>query len=237
MTSIVPRPNQIAELVGRLELPLAALDVEHLRVISEVMVDAWRELLATQAAIITTGTEVEVSALLVTKLNALLDTHPLWAQLVRTVTRGSETISYDGSHLEKRPDLSIHLTGRNPSFPLTIECKIVDAAGKKGVDVYCKSGLKRFLNGDYAWAAREAFMLGYVRDNSSISVSLSPLLAKTEKQNPFGVELAPEQVTIDGSDCAQSRHGREFKYLVPADKNPGPIGIWHLWMVGTPSSA
>ena len=45
-----------------------------------------------------------------TRLNRLLDEHPLWEQMVRSVTRGSETLSFDGVHLEKRPDLSIHLT-------------------------------------------------------------------------------------------------------------------------------
>ncbi|MEH2533612.1 hypothetical protein V1277_000004 [Bradyrhizobium sp. AZCC 1588] len=236
MTSIIPRQNQIKELVGRLELPLAALDVEHLRVIAEVIERAWLELCTAQAVTIATGTEAEINALLATKLNALLDIDPLWSQLVRSVTRGSESISFDGSHLEKRPDLSIHLTGRNPSFPLTIECKIVDAAGQKSVGVYCNTGLKRFLNGEYAWAAREAFMLGYVRDGSSIAISLAPLLTKSKrgKPNPFGIGSVLAPLTLDDLDGAHSHHSRSFKYLIPANKNPGPIGIWHLWMTGNP---
>jgi hypothetical protein len=234
MPIITPRPNQILELIRGLEFPLIALASEHLEVMAEVIGGAWQDLLASQAETLATGTEPEVNALLATRLNALLDEHPLWQQLVRSVSRGSEVASFDGSHLEKRPDLSIHLSGRNPSFPLMVECKIVDAVSQRGVDTYCASGLRRFLVGEYAWAAQEGFMLAYVRDGSSIAHTLAPFLQQSQSASPppYAVEQMPCPVALENLDGAHSKHSRAFKYLVdaPLNQKPGAISVWHLWM-------
>jgi hypothetical protein len=234
MPIITPRPNQIFELIRGLDLPLVALASEHLEVMAEVIGDAWQDLLATQAETLAKGTEPEVSALLATRLNALLDEHPLWQQLVRSVSRGSELISFDGSHLEKRPDLSIHLSGRNPSFPLIVECKIIDAASQRGVDAYCEKGLKRFLIGEHAWPAREAFMVAYVRDGSSIAATLAPFLnqSASAQPTPYAIEQMLNPLSLEKLDSAHSSHARAFKYLVdpPLNQVPGPISVWHLWV-------
>jgi hypothetical protein len=234
MPVIVPRPNQILELIRGLDLPLIALEPEHLEVMAEVIGGAWQDLLGPQAETLAKGTEPEISALLATRLNALLDEHPLWQQLVRSVSRGSEIISFDGSHLEKRPDLSIHLSGRNPSFPLIVECKIIDAASRRGVDAYCEKGLKRFLIGEYAWPAREAFMIAYVRDGSSIATTLAPFLNQSESARPapYAIERMPNTLALGNLDSAHSSHSRAFKYLVdaPLNQEPGPISVWHLWV-------
>lgn len=234
MPAIIPRPNQIYELVRGLELPLVALAKEHLEVIAEVICGALQDLLVTQPNTLTTGTEPEISALLVSRLNALLNENPLWQQMVRSVSRGSEAISFDGSHLEKRPDLSIHLSGRNPSFPLVVECKIVSSSGKRDVEAYCENGLRRFIAGEYAWPMQEALMLAYVRDESSIANTLTPYLSLSEAISPppYAIEQMPLDIKLPNVDSALSRHARAFQYLVspPANQTPGPISIWHLWM-------
>jgi len=234
MPVIKPRPNQIFELVRGLHLPLVALDKEHLAVIAEVIGEAWQYLVEHQSQTLANGTEAEISTLLVTRLNGLLDEHALWQQLVRSVSRGPEILSFNGAHLEKRPDLAIHLSCRNPSFPLVVECKILDSGTQKGVNTYCDKGLTRFLVGEYAWPAREAFMLAYVRDGSSIVGALSPFFTQSQNKQPppYAIEQMPDVLGLQNVDGAQSRHGRGFKYLVepPRNQDPGVISVWHLWM-------
>lgn len=236
MTSLAssPRLNQIDELTRGLELPFAALHDEHLAAIAEVLAAAWAELSRTQAITLLTGSEAEVNALMETRLTQMLEEHPIWEQLVRNVTRGKETLSFDGRHLEKRPDISIHLSARTPAFPLVVECKLIDAATRKGHDLYCDNGLKRFLTGEYAWATREAFMLAYVRDNSTINSALAPFLTASQQRRPepYAIEELPASGELPSLDLARSRHGRSFRYptrAAPGD-DPGSIAVWHLWL-------
>ena len=93
---------------------------------------------------------------------------------ISSVRQGSQGFA-DGSHIEKRPDLTLYLTSRNPNFPLVVECKIIDRRTRKGVDLYCEEGLRRFIDGEYAWTNSEAVMLAYVRDQSSRSLRFRPL--------------------------------------------------------------
>ena len=141
-------------------------------------------------------------------------------------------MSFDGSHLEKQPDLSLHLTCRNFSFPLIIECKLLDHPRGKRIDMYCSDGLARFVRGEYAWATREAFMLAYVRDGSRIASSLTPHLCERQKQtpDPFETSALPEMSAGTRLHLARSSHCRSFRYVrCPSSNEPGPISIWHLW--------
>jgi hypothetical protein len=232
--SIRPRLEQIAELTRGVEIPFPPLPERNLRIIGEVLSRAWSDLLRTQRKVLLTGEEAELNALMATRLNSLLDEDAGWSVLVRSVTRGSETTSFDGSHLEKRPDISLHLTARNPSFALIIECKLLDHPNGKRTDMYCDDGLARFVRGEYAWATREAFMLAYVRDKSIIAASLTPHLAGCQRQrpDPFRTSALPEMIAGGRLHLARSRHRRKFRYVGrPSSNKPGPICIWHLWIL------
>ena len=147
------------------------------------------------------------------------------------VGRGTESISFDGSHLEKRPDLSIVLSGRERRFPLVAEAKVLDAAASKTVTQYCKDGIRRFVEGEYAWGGREAFMIGYVRDGSSIDATLGGFLARDSHPQRYRVEALPIAARAGSSLLAHTRHGRDFVYGGRrAPNGPGPISIWHLWL-------
>lgn len=236
--STAPRYDQIDELTRGLELPLVALHEEHLTLIAEVIAEAFTELSLSQSAVLARGSEAEINALMETRLVRMLDEHPLWGQLVRAVARGKETVSFDGAHLEKRPDLSIYLTARSPSFPLVVECKLIDAKEGKSQALYCNNGLRRFLTGEYGWALRESFMLAYVRDQSTICSSLLPFLEASLNTKPelFDIQELPSASAHAKLDLARTAHGRGFRYPQrepPADV-PGTISIWHLWL---PTSA
>jgi len=231
----VPRLHLIDELTRELQLPLVALHFEHISVISKVISNAWRELLQTQKATLSDAPEPEINTLMAARLNALLESDFMWRQLVRSVSRGAESVSFDGKHLEKRPDLCVHLTYRNPSFPLTIECKIINLDAQQDSDRYCNQGLVKFVSGEYAWASREAIMVAYVRDGSSISSCLTPFLTASQSQvpSPYLVEELPIKFDLFSLDFARSIHGRTFKYpnRIPPYDRPGSIAIWHLWML------
>jgi len=221
-----PRDDQIAELTRGAELPLPALKSRHLKVIAEFLVRAWEGLLETQQQVIRTKEEVEINALMESRLLGLLHEGREWSTLVSNVARGKESLSFDGSSLEKRPDLSIYLTKKDRRFPLIVECKLIDKKASKEVVLYGGGGLARFLNGDYAWYAWEAFMLAYVRDGSTLGDCLTSYLAEGQKRapDPFLTMQLPQIVKFPSQDLAQSRHGRRFR------DNPGPIAIWHLWL-------
>jgi hypothetical protein len=236
--SIHPREEQIAELTRGHKIPLPPLLDVHLIYIAQMLARAWNDLLRGYRPTLIASGETEVNALMASRLNALLDEDKVWAQLVRNVTRGTESMSYDGSHLEKRPDLSVHLTNRNPSFPLIVECKVIDAPSMKTAELYCVHGLARFVNGEYAWTSREAFMLGYVRDGATILSYLTPFLAESRAHGHPGAYLTqtlPELThKTSGIELARSRHNRRFRYVGRAMQDkPGAITIWHLWLLSS----
>ena len=209
-----PRPDQVAELTRGVRLPLPAVAEVHLEVLAEGLHQAFDELRAEQPVTLASGDENEVTALMEARLNMLIEKRSLWGQLVNSVARGKESVSFDGSYLEKRPDLCIYLSDRKQRFPLVVEAKILDAAKSKTVKLYCDKGVRRFVQGEYAWSNKEAFMIGYVRDGSTLDAHLRPLLAKAMGLSPAGylVEVLPVHAGSSGLDLARTRHGRDFVY-------------------------
>lgn len=232
MKTDAPRPEQVAELTRGISLPLPAVDEEYLLIIVETLVSVWAELLTRPNTKVLEQDEPSITALIEARLNTLRNENSLWEMLVSAAIRGREMISYDGSHLEKRPDLSLLLTTpRQPAFPLIIECKLIDT-NTKPVRLYCNDGLARFINGDYAWYDRQAIMLAYVRDTSTIATSLMPHLSKhqNKKLDPFACEQLPEASEAEEVDLARSKHERAFCYIHQMQRIPGTIEVWHLWL-------
>lgn len=229
-SALAPRPDQIAELTRGLDLPLAAIDDIYLQILVEGVSRAFDSIRLSAPTIVAGGDEAEITALLEARLNAMIEEDPVWRQLVDCVVRGKESLSFDGTHLEKRPDLSIYLTARARRFPLIAEAKIIDAA--KGEALYCSQGIRRFLNGEYSWGGREAFMIAYVRDGSTLKARLAPYLASTPQAANYTVEMGVKLHYAATVDSGRSRHGRSYLYThtPPPANDPGPIELWHLWL-------
>lgn len=213
-------------------MPLPPIGCAYLKIIAEKLLSAFTEVKSRSPNAVAAGAEKEVSALLQSRLNAMIEDDPLWRQLVLCAVRGGESLSFNGQKIENRPDLSLMLSGRHCSFPLTIEAKILDAAQGKNIKLYCSKGLQRFVDGEYGWACREAFMLAYVRDGATIASDLSSHLQSAQACVPpeLGIETLPEPIALAGADLARSRHTRSFTYLGTVANDPGPISIWHLWL-------
>ncbi|MFA6125612.1 MAG: hypothetical protein WCS75_07450 [Sphingomonas sp.] len=234
-----PRDNQIAELTCGQRLPLDPIAEAHLDVIFETVARVWQELKDEQSQALTDGSEAEINALMESRLNGLWRKDPLWSQLVSSVARGKESLSFDGTHLEKRPDLSIYLTGKHPSFPVVVECKLIDHVSGKGVDLYCSNGIARFVAGQYAWANSEAIMIAYIRDGSSVENDLSPFLAGgvEHRPDPWQTHRLPTASIGLRSTISSSHHLRSFRYpAVVGAGTPGNIALWHLWLNGSNSA-
>lgn len=229
----IPKPtgqSVYEQLTEGVRLPLPPVPGFVLDIIAEAIDTAWHNIPPGQAQ---TADEAGLNAMMETQLNQLTDREQTLRMVVTHVARGKETINFDGTALEMRPDLSIILTAgiRARDFPLATECKLIDAKSGKGVALYCQNGVRRFVDGDYAWARREGLMLAYVRDAGSIQTQLCPYLIRhTEKvPDPFGTEVPPVPVA-SGSDQAVSRHRRRFAYPDRPLDQPGPISIRHVWL-------
>jgi hypothetical protein len=166
-------------------------------------------------------------------MNHRREADKIFSQIVSAVGRQDAALSYDGKHLEKRPDVAVFLTNRNTNFPLSIECKIIDRRDGKTVGLYCTDGVRRFVDGEYAWALSQGVMLAYVRDLSSVEAHLTPHLEASAAAPPdiLQTEMTPERRLTGYQSVFVSRHARPFRYIEATENDdPGPIGIWHVWL-------
>jgi hypothetical protein len=230
---LFPRPDQVAELTRGLRLPLPGLADAHLDVIFESILCSWRQLVEHHGHELLNKDENELNSLLQIHLNGSRLHNDLLAQMVACVVRGGESVSFDGTHIEKRPDLAFYLTGRHASFPLLMECKIIDQSSGRSIDLYCAQGLRRFVDGEYAWGNMETVMVAYVHDRSSIEENLIPHLVGLAANPPDTMRTVsmPQRRPSIRSPTSVSQHDRVFRYVNSSGNNePGVISIWHLWM-------
>ncbi len=226
------RLELFTEMTRGVQLPLSGVENADMQAIVEGIRRAFVELQETAPETIQTGSEVEVTALLQARFSQVISKDAYLSEKVLSVGRGSESISFDGFHLEKRPDLSIVLQDRDSLFPLVLEAKILDVARSKTVRIYCENGILRFVRGEYAWTNREALMIGYVRDDSSTSTTLRFFLLNAMETEPHLYLVQALTLAVGWSlvDLAVTQHDREFKYEHQQPRDPGPISIWHLWL-------
>jgi len=229
----VQRGSQIRELTRGLQLPLADLSNIHLTAIIENLVIVWGQLIQRHGEELLRCSEEELNSYLVIGMNYRREADGIFSQIVSAVGRQDAALSYDGRHIEKRPDIAIFLTNRNTNFPLSIECKIIDRGDGKTIALYCSNGIRRFVDGEYAWALRQGVMLAYVRDSSSVELDLTPHLEALAADPPdvLRTEGAPMRRRGSNPPVFVSRHTRLFRYLEAVEnEDPGPIGIWHVWL-------
>lgn len=167
------------------------------------------------------GTEEQITAKIHRVLNEQTTNHRRAApglHSFETVNRGSKVESVDG-RIELMPDLvfrpPLPAGVRNRSdWGYFVECKIVD--GPPSVGLYCKQGVARFVQGEYAAWMPSAAMLAYVRDGSCPFPTLEPRLATAHATRSHAAR------TIDVSD---SVHERATLPIPCVD-----IALVHLWL-------
>ena len=154
-----------------------------------------------------------------------------------TVVRDATVVSFDGAHVEKKPDLVFRTIPLSPAEPcseyrgLFVESKIVSSAHP--IANYANKGIARFVLGEYGWAMRSGLMLCYPRDGMTIPASLVPHLKKRAKDKTDELRIAsmPAIGSAFGSNprAYVSTHDRVWNY--PRGRGrPGPIALTHLWL-------
>ncbi len=158
-----------------------------------------------------------------------------WSQL-QTPVREGNVRNYNGTHPDKQPDFAFrpirHLIscGNTVTTAIFIECKPIDARHPIP-SVYCRDGLIRFVNGDYAWGVDRAMMVGYVRNVCSLPGGLSTALADPalSRQMALSGKLDSLPNTVLGDVVSQSSHNRKFQ-LTGIASPIGQIVVNHLWL-------
>jgi len=224
------------------ELPHPPISPRVLLIVEKAIREAWRLLRERPRAgfDFATATEDPLTHELYEVLYDVVFKHALVKgfdrRLLRAVVREPKVRSCNRGSLDKMPDLVIALIGRDavamPSQDgLFIECKPVDAAHSVGKH-YCDRGLIRFVIGDYAWAMREAMMIGYAREGYTITPKLDGALRRRAgKITSLSLPTpCPRSEAGPFSEPVHiSKHGRSFPYA-ETDTQAPPITIRHLWL-------
>ena len=145
------------------------------------------------------------------------------------VAREPKITNYNKEHPDKMPDILFDLKRETQPIlsdqdGLFVECKPVDS--NHGIlSCYCKKGLIRFVNGDYAWAMQDALMVGYIKGTYSFKKFASVL----DDGKNYAILKTTKHSVVDNHTIYHSRHKRGFKWL----ENRGqacPISVTHLWL-------
>ena len=211
----------------RLPYPALSDAVQH--VVIRAVVKAWEIVRDGAASGTTPRREVPITIELQRELNRMLDTDNdlgFTASIFETVIRGGETENADETSLERRPDLAFRLAGSAPAhtmrehYALFVECKLLDSAHT--LKSYCDSGLRRFLDCEYAWAMPHALMLSYALPPSE-PVDLADFLRSSNEYRAIG----EPQVAAAPAEGLRSSHGRQRDAV---DFVSGPVTITHVWL-------
>ena len=87
--AVRPRHDQVAELTRGVQLPLAPIADDHLKILAERLRQAFDDVRQHAPTTVATGEEPEVTALMQARLNRLIHEDSLWGQLVLSVGAGN----------------------------------------------------------------------------------------------------------------------------------------------------
>lgn len=221
---------------------VAAIPPSLMIVVQNLMSMAWRSLLQEVREgdfSICESTEDQITGrlhMILGELDAAGDSAVLGLSKLQSPVREGNVRNYDGAHLDKQPDLAFRpirdliSCGNTVPLAIFIECKPIDA--KHPVpSTYCRAGLIRFVNGDYAWGVDRAMMIGYVRNICTLPGGLSTALADPtlSREMALSGKLESQPNTDSGDTVCQSSHNRKFQ-LPGMASAVGKIVVNHLWL-------
>jgi hypothetical protein len=227
---------------GPVSLPHPPYPKATLRLIEAAVAEAWRIIRDHPEGDIdiANADEPRITRELRTCLvNQVLDgpTVPGFTSKIFKISPGGVFESFNGTHLEKRPDLYIDIERESNAYVwrsvdgLFVECKPVDSDHPAG-GAYCDKGIIRFVEGEYAWALSQALMIGYASTGYTLPTKLNDALAS---------RTAEMKTTENAKQCLESSasgycqhphitvHERDFIYPSTKKKAP-PITLRHLWL-------
>jgi len=225
---------------GNVKFPHRPYPKATLRIVEGAIAEAWRIIRDKPAKgfDITTADENRITRELRTcLLNQVLDgtAIPAFTSEIFDVSRGSEFESYNGAHLQKKPDLHFAIRRDIPHIlrsadGLFVECKPVDAGHSIGGD-YCKKGIGRFVKGEYAWAMPIGYMVGYARNGYALPGNLLEAIKKRKKSLNADGQVIPCPDTKASGYTQRPHitvHKRAFKFPI-TNADATAITLRHLW--------
>lgn len=234
---LTPRPDQIALLTQGIALPVPAVPPEVIEIVIEAIIDAHAYIKANFPNILATEQEVEITTAIRNRMVNLLDGDPLLRVIICSIGRGEENLSYNGKHIEKRPDFSFWLNVRGMIFPLIGEAKVIGSTRSQSVDSYCNKGILRFVKGEYSWWDRDAIMVAYVFGSKTVSGDLKSFMTldAAKKRPQYHTKSFPAPRVLNQQNFPCSQHLRKFRYTsgTLGTGKPGTISLWHLWLLST----
>ncbi len=145
------------------------------------------------------------------------------------VSREPKITNVDKKHPDKMPDIFFDL--KRDQLPilsdqdgLFVECKPVDR-NHPILSCYCKKGLVRFVNGNYAWAMQDALMVGYVKEPYSFK-KLASVFDDIKKNAAL---KTTNHSAVDEYAIYRSSHNRDFEWPESCGQ-ACPITVSHLWL-------
>lgn len=224
----------------RLSKQLGAIAPSLMRVVENVLSVAWRKLLDKVSDGLFSICDADEDAITTRLYDILCEMYAADPEQVRgyssfeTPIREGNVSNHDGSHPDRQPDLAFRpLRGRIPTTnsahaAIFIECKPIDSHHPVP-GVYCRKGLVRFIQGDYAWAVDRAMMVAYVKNRCRLPEGLSPCIQGNRASGEYGFQgtIVATSPTNHGDAVYQTVHPRNF----PLAGHPaGPITLHHLWL-------
>ncbi len=211
-------------------------------VVQNALSTAWQRLLEVVDAgefSVCDATEDQITErlhLLLGELHADGDDSVCGLSQFETSIREGNLRNFNGKHLDRQPDLTFRplrgyiQTNNTVLTGIFIECKPIDSTHPV-TGTYCRTGLERFVNGEYAWAVDRAMMLGYVRNICTLPDGLSSCLGNPKLAADMNLQgnLETTSPTTAGEVVCQSRHDRKF-CLEGTSKPVGFITVHHLWL-------
>lgn len=229
-------------MYARPTLPFNGFSDEDLNLIENVLRLAWCELKANQTAMkinLVESEEKDINLNLVRIVNTLRDSStPLFVRYKKWFDRLSSSPEYYTCNGEKikQPDMVFHLRNpENPGIDESFNAYFVEAKRlnnqNQGLKKYHDDGVRRFLEGSYAWAMPHGMMLGYCQNNFKLPIKLNEHLERGTNKEKYRVKLMPQQCLDShfSKSVYITVHNRDWCYYDrPGD--PGDIEIAHVWL-------
>lgn len=154
------------------------------------------------------------------------------------IVRDGELTSYDGKCPDKKPDIVLAVQRPDGARVIAdqdgvfVECKPVDAAHSLTSD-YGIAGIRRFVEGEYAWAMESGMMVAYVRGNYTIAKHLRANLKKNVTDPRFGNPTSPRGISGSAKGAKYealsfTKHRRAFRWPA-SDRSATLIMLVHSW--------
>jgi len=234
--------NLLIEHINYQELPLSGIAPRHILAIEQAIRTAWNQLKRSASrGLLENGDEKHITIALQQELeNIRLSGNGIFSESeFAKPIRGAEVMSYDGRHLEKRPDLTFYLkanrSGLSSSLSLYdglfVECKLISPKIK--VPRYAEDGIDRFVRGEYSWTMPHCLMLAYVRTGQTLPNALTEYFNRGSGINriKYAVKTMPERCKLNRREPRTyfTVHSRNWNYPPPGNQ-PKDIEIRHLWL-------